>query len=152
MWGSLLDVGCYCVSASRLFLGDSPVGAAALAAYHPVKEVDTSFQGVLDYGSGRYAIISCGFDSGVHQKIVLCGTAGTMELNHPFKSWTGRPRIALHTKDRDEVIEFDAINTFRLEVDDLAYAITNGTAPLVDAADALLIMRILDRLAESAKR
>lgn len=150
--GSLLDVGCYCVSASRLFLGDSPIGARALAAYHPVKKVDTSFQGVLDYGSGRHAIISCGFDSGVHQKVVLCGTTGTIEMNHPFKSWTGRPQIAVRTKDRDDIIEFEAINTFRMEVDDLATAIVNGTAPLVGAADALLNMRVLDRLAESATR
>ena len=69
--GSLLDVGCYCVSASRLFLGDSPVGMTAMAAIHPVKRVDTSVQGVLDYGAGKYAIISCGFDSGLHQKVVV---------------------------------------------------------------------------------
>jgi predicted dehydrogenase len=51
--GSLLDVGCYCVSASRLFLGDSPVGMKAMATFHAVRKVDTSLQGVLDYGSGR---------------------------------------------------------------------------------------------------
>ncbi|MFI5233821.1 MAG: Gfo/Idh/MocA family protein [Gemmatimonadales bacterium] len=145
--GSLLDVGCYCVSASRLFLGDSPAGMTALATYHPVKKVDTNVQGVLDYGSGRYAIISCGFDSGVHQKVVLCGTAGTIELNQPFKSWTGRPLVTVRAGEREEVIAFDAANTFQLEVDDLAVAITNGGTPLVDAGDALRNMEILDRLA-----
>jgi xylose dehydrogenase (NAD/NADP) len=149
--GSLLDVGCYCVSASRLFLGDSPAGMKALASYHPERKVDTSLQAVLDYGSGRYAIISCGFDSGVHQKLVLSGTAGTIELNQPFKSWTGHPRIALRTKDREEVIEFDAVNTYAIEVDDLATAILDGSAPLVGAADALLNMRVSDRLAEAAR-
>lgn len=149
--GALLDVGCYCVSASRLFLGDSPVGMTALAAYHPVKKVDTSLQGVLDYGSGRYAIISCGFDSGVHQKVVLCGTMGTIELSQPFKSWTGRPQITMRAGEREEVIALDAVNTFQLEVDDLATAIIEGGAPRADAADALLNMRILDRLAATAR-
>lgn len=149
--GSLLDVGCYCVSASRLFLGDSPVGMKAMAAIHPVKKVDTSLQGVLDYGAGRYAIISCGFDSGVNQKVVLSGTTGTMELNHPFKSWTGRPQILVKTKDHEEVVEFEAVNTFALEVDDFAGAIIDKRLPLVRAADALLNMKILDSLAEAAR-
>jgi predicted dehydrogenase len=148
--GSLLDVGCYCVSASRLFLGSSPVGMRALASYHPVRHVDTSLQGVIDYGGDRHAIISCGFDSGVHQKVVLSGTAGTLELTQPFKSWTGRPRIVVQTQDHDEVIEFDAVNTFALEVDNLAAAILDGAMPLVGAGDAVLNMRMLDRLAEAA--
>jgi xylose dehydrogenase (NAD/NADP) len=149
--GALLDVGCYCVSASRLFFGDSPVGAKALASYHPAKKVDTSLQGALDYGSGRYAVISCGFDSGMHQKVVLCGTAGTIELHQPFRSWTGRPQVTVRTVDREETIAFDAANTFQLEVDDFALAIMNGGAPLVGAADALRNIEILDRLASAAK-
>jgi xylose dehydrogenase (NAD/NADP) len=149
--GSLLDVGCYCVSASRLFLGDSPVGMKAMATFHPVRKVDTSLQGVLDYGSGRHAIISCGFDSGANEKVVLSGTAGTIELNHPFKSFTGRPQLAVRTKHREEIIEFDPVNTFQLEVDDLATAILDGSEPRVGAGDALANMRILDRLAEAAR-
>ena len=148
--GSLLDVGCYCVNASRLFLGDAPTGYVAMAAYHPEKKVDMSVQGVLDYGSGRYAIISCGFDGGVHQKVVVCGTAGTMELSQPFKSWMGHPQIVVRGPERDEVIMFDAENTFQLEVDDLALAIIRGGAPLVGAADALRNMEILDGLAAAA--
>jgi D-xylose 1-dehydrogenase (NADP+, D-xylono-1,5-lactone-forming) len=149
--GALLDVGCYCVSASRLFLGDSPVAMQAMASIHPDKNVDTSLQGVIDYGSGRFAIISCGFDSGVNQKIVLSGTTGVIELNDPFKSWTGRPQILVKTKDHEETIEFEAVNTFALEVDDFASAILDGTSPLVGAADAVRNIRILDQLAAAAR-
>ena len=149
--GALLDVGCYCVSASRLFLGDTPAGMTAMAAFHPAKNVDTSLQGVLDFGGGRYAVLSCGFDSGVHQKIVLSGTAGTLELNHPFKSWTGHPQILVKTKDSEHAIDFDPVNTFALEVDDLALAIMNGGSPLVGADDALRNITILDALAAAAK-
>lgn len=149
--GALLDVGCYCVSASRLFLGDSPIAMKAIASFHPEKKVDTSFQGVIEFGSDRYAMISCGFDSGVNQKIVLSGSTGVMELNHPFKSWTGRPQILVKTKDHEETIEFEPVNTFALEVDDLASAILDGGSPLVGAADAVLNLRILDQLSDVAK-
>ena len=99
--GSLLDVGCYCVSASRA--SSSAIHRSqmkAMATFHPAKKVDTSVQAILDYGSGRYAVLSCGFDSGVNQKIVLSGSTGVIELNHPFKSWTGNPQILLTSKRR----------------------------------------------------
>jgi D-xylose 1-dehydrogenase (NADP+, D-xylono-1,5-lactone-forming) len=149
--GSLLDVGCYCVSASRLFFGDSPVAMKAMATFHPVRTVDTSFQGILDYGADRYAIISCGFDSGVNQKVVLSGSTGVIELNHPFKSWTGSSQITVKTKDGDQTIDFAPVNTFALEVDDLARAILDGGAPLVGADDALRNLKILDALALAAR-
>jgi predicted dehydrogenase len=149
--GSLLDVGCYCVSASRLFLGDSPGSLKAMATFHPTRKVDTSFQAILDYGSGRYAIISCGFDSGVNQKIVLSGSTGVLELNHPFKSWTGSPQIIVRTKDGDQSIDFAPVNTFALEVDDLAQCIVSGATPLVGAGDAIRNLKILDDLAAAAR-
>jgi predicted dehydrogenase len=123
----------------------------AIASFHAVKNVDTSFQGVIDFGSDRYAIISCGFDSGVNQKVVVSGTAGVIELNHPFKSWTGRPQILVKTKDQEETIDFEPVNTFALEVDDLAAAAMSGGRPLVDASDALRNMRILDSLAAAGR-
>jgi xylose dehydrogenase (NAD/NADP) len=149
--GALLDVGCYCVSASRLFLGDSPVAITAMATYHPTRNVDTSFQGILEYGSSRYAIISCGFDSGVNQKVVLSGSTGVIELNHPFKSWTGSPQIIVKTKDGEHTIDFAPVNTFSRQVDDLAQCIVHRTAPLVGAYDALRNLKILDRLAAAAR-
>lgn len=149
--GALLDVGCYCVSASRLFLGDSPVAMKAMAAIHPEKQVDISTQGVLDYGAGRYAIISCGFDGGVNQKVVVSGTAGVLELTQPFKSWSGKPHILVKTRDGDETIACRAVNTFALEVDDLARAIQEGGEPLVGARDALANLTILDALAAASR-
>ncbi|HEV8411409.1 MAG TPA: Gfo/Idh/MocA family oxidoreductase, partial [Gemmatimonadaceae bacterium] len=149
--GSLLDVGCYCVSASRLFLGDSPVAMKAMATFHPVQKVDISTIAILDYGSGRYAILSCGFDSGINQKIVLSGSMGVIELNHPFKSWTGSPQIIVKTKDGDQSIDFAPVNTFVLEVDDLAQCIVNGATPLVGPGDAIRNLKILDDLAAAAR-
>jgi rhodanese-related sulfurtransferase len=63
----------------------------------------------------------------------------------------GLPQIWIRTKDREEVVEFEAVNTFAAEVDDLAGAILDGSEPRVGAADALSNMRILDRLAEAAR-
>jgi predicted dehydrogenase len=150
--GSLLDVGCYCVSASRLFLGDSPRAVSAVASFHPERRVDMSTQGVLDYGDGRHAVISCGFDGGVHQKLVLIGAAGVAELSQPFTSWAGRPIVTVRRGDDERIIPFEPVNTFQLEIDDLACAILQGGRPRVTAADALLNMELLDRLSAASRR
>jgi predicted dehydrogenase len=150
--GALLDVGCYCVNVSRLFLGDEPGDVRALGFLHPVHHVDLSVQGVLHYGSGRFALISCGFESGLHQQVVLVGTDGAIYLDRPFISWSGTPRLTVRTADREEVLPFEPVNTYEREVEDLALAILEGSAPRLDAADGLRNARILDRLAEEVRK
>ncbi len=150
--GALLDVGCYCVNVSRLFLGDTPNEVRALASFDPVHGADTSVQGVLDYGAGRYAVISCGFESGLHQKVVLVGTKGVTHLDQPFISWTGKPRLIVQAVDHEEVFPFEPVNTFESEIEDLALAILDGSPPKLKASEGLLDARILDRLAQEIRK
>jgi predicted dehydrogenase len=146
--GSLLDVGCYCVDISRLFLGDTPREVRALGVLDPVRGVDTSVQGILRYDSGRFALISCGFDSGPLQQVVLLGTDGVIHFNQPFSSWRGNPQLTIQTAEREEVLPFDPVNTYQAEVEDLALAILRGSSPKLHAREALSNARILDRLAQ----
>ena len=147
--GALLDVGCYCVNVSRLFLGDTPQKVQALASFDVAHGVDTSVQGVLDYGSSRFAVISCGFDGGPHQKVALIGTEGVVSLNQPFIPGAGEPRLTILRSDREEVIPLAHVNTYQLEIEDFALAVLNGSPPTLKADEGLLNARLLDRIAES---
>jgi predicted dehydrogenase len=149
--GALLDVGCYCVDVSRLFLGDSPQDVQAVGALHPQHGVDTSVQGVLRYGADRFALISCGFDSGPLQEVTLLGTDGVLLFSQPFSSWRGDPRLTVQTLDREEVFPFDPVNTYQAEIEDLALAILRGSQPRLNPREALLNARILDRLAQEVR-
>ncbi|MEW5915384.1 MAG: Gfo/Idh/MocA family oxidoreductase [Gemmatimonadota bacterium] len=149
--GALLDVGCYCVNVSRLFLGSDVVRISALASFHQSSGVDMSVQGVLDYGNGRYAIVSCGFDAGRHQKVHLVGTDGVIQLNEPFNQPTGQPQITLTTSRHQETIQVSNVNTFQLEVEDLADAILNDSQPLLPPSDALANARVLDAIARAVR-
>jgi predicted dehydrogenase len=149
--GSLLDVGCYCVDISRLFLGDTPHEVRALGVLDPMHGVDTSVQGILRYGPDRFALVSCGFDSGPVQQVVLLGTDGVIHFNEPFGSWRGNAQLAVQTGDREEVVPFGRVNTYQAEVEDLALAILGGSLPKLQARDALLTARILDRLAQEIR-
>ena len=148
--GALLDVGCYCVDVTRLFLGGAPQTVQAIGSRDPTHGVYRSVQAVLRYDADRFAVISCGFDAGPLQRVALLGTGGTLHIHQPFSSWRGEPRLVVETKDREGAFSFDPVNTYEAEVDDLAVAILRGTAPKFSAGDAFVNARMLDRLAEAA--
>lgn len=150
--GALLDVGCYCVNISRLFLGESPREVCAAASFDPIYEIDTSVQGALDYREGRWATISCGFESGLHQEVVLVGTEGKISLNEPFITWTGQPRLTLQVGRSEEIIEMERVNTFQREIEDFSDAILHGTEPFLRVADAAQNAEIVDRLRRAIVR
>lgn len=148
--GALLDVGCYCVNFARLFLGDVPRDVHAWATIDSVHGIDTSVHTVLEYESGKHAALSCGFESGLYQRAVLIGTEGVLELSEPFVTWARPPRLTVHADERERVIAFDPVNTFRMEIDDFCTAIRSNTTPLLEADEALLNARVLDRIAAAA--
>ncbi len=148
--GALLDVGCYCVNVARLFLGDAPQEVHAWARFDAEHGVDMSTHAVLEYGSGRHAVLSCGFDGGLHQRAVLIGTEGVIELSDPFITWARPPRIIVRVGETERVTELEQVNTFRLEIEDFCTAIERGTMPSLASTESLHNARILDRVAAAA--
>ncbi len=148
--GSLLDVGCYCVNFARLLLGDSPLDVRAWAKMHRERGVDMALHAVLEYDSGRHAALSCGFDGGLYQGAVLIGTDGALGVSEPFVTWMRRPRLTLQVGDTEQVTEFDPVNTFRLEIDDLCKAVLTGASPRLTKDEGLKNARLMDRLMAAA--
>lgn len=145
--GALLDLGCYCVNFSRLFLGDSPREVHAWADLDGVHGVDMSSHAVLEYASGTHAVLSCSFEGGPYQRAVLVGTEGAIDLSEPFVTWRRGPRLTIRVGETERVTEFEPVNTFQMEVEDLCTAILSGTPPLLKSNEGLLNAGILDRIA-----
>ena len=148
--GALLDVGCYCVNFARLFLGDSPRDVRAWAKIDNAHGVDMAFHAVLEYESGKHAALSCGFEGGFYQRAVLIGTEGVLNLTEPFVTWMRRPRLTVQIGETEHVTEFEPVNTFRMEIEDLCTAILSGASPLLKSSEGLLNARVLDRLTAAA--
>ncbi len=150
--GALLDVGCYCVNFARLFLGDTPRDVHAWADIDDAHGVDRSFHAVLEYEAGKHAALACSFEGGLHQRAVLIGTEGVLDLSEPFVTWMRPPRLTVHNGETEHVTAFEPVNTFRMEIEDLCTAILTGASPLLDANEGLLNARVLDRLTAAAIR
>ena len=149
--GGLLDVGCYCVNFCRQVMGRLPVAVTAMGTFHPKHDVDMSIHGVLDFTDGRYGVISCGFDAGLRNRALICGTEGVIHLPQTFVSWEQPPTVRLEAGDTREDFRFDKANVFQLEIEDLARAVRNGTPPLLAVDEGLRNALVLDALRQSAR-
>ena len=79
--GSLMDVGCYCVSGARLVAGQEPdvvYGQQLTTA----DGVDRRFAALLHFPSGLTATFHCGFDS-FSETLEMIGRDGTIYLPDP---------------------------------------------------------------------
>jgi D-xylose 1-dehydrogenase (NADP+, D-xylono-1,5-lactone-forming) len=143
--GSLMDVGCYCVSAARLLSGEEPIEVAAIQQLGPTG-VDVRFTGILRFPSGVVAEFTSGFGS-AHQSIEAIGSEGSIASNaHPWHDGDG-----YLLRDGADRIDVPAVDPYRLEIDEISRAIRGGPAPRLGRADALGQARAIEALYRAAE-
>ncbi len=141
--GSLMDVGTYCVSASRLLAGREPVAAFGVAWPAP-SGVDDRFSGILDFGEGVAGTLTSGFRS-EHSSIEAIGSEGSLFLDDPFHGH--KTRLVGSDGFAEDI---PLVNPYELELEDFAAAIRGEHPPRLGRADALGQARALAALYESA--
>jgi predicted dehydrogenase len=125
-----MDVGTYCVSASRLLAGREPVNALGVAWSAP-SGVDDRFSGLLDFGEGVVATLTSGFRS-EHSGIEAIGSEGSLRLDDPFMGHATR----LTGSDGFEVA-IPRVDPYELELEDFAAAIRGEHPPRLGRADMM---------------
>ncbi|MGD0386664.1 MAG: Gfo/Idh/MocA family oxidoreductase [Solirubrobacteraceae bacterium] len=145
--GSLLDVGCYCVSAARLLCGEPErVQAEQVIGGDGV---DVAFAGVLRFPGEVLAHFDCGFVLDKTEELVVLGEEGNLRLADP---WHCRaPGIELRRDGKAELIAVEAANSYRLQLENLSAAIRGCETPLLGRADALGQARAIEALYASAE-
>ncbi|MFB6234195.1 MAG: Gfo/Idh/MocA family protein [Halopenitus sp.] len=170
--GSLMDVGCYAVSAVRNLLGE-PDRVNAHAIDSRDCGVDTNFVGRLEYAgpsdgkaspdgddrpaldaNGAHARTRGGFDTDRHERIRVDAENGWLEATDCFFMGAAdeRPSVTYVVDDRELTETFEPVDHYRLEVEAFADGVERGTDPLVDREESVANMRVIDALAESAAR
>ena len=143
--GSLMDVGCYCISGARLLGGEpeSVVGAAHIGS----SGTDWVFAGMMRFPGDVVALFDCGTSLPNRDELEAIGTEGSLFLDDPWHC--GTPVIELRRNDSVERIEIEAANPYRLELEDLNAAIRGERAPLLGREDAMGQVRAIDALFRS---
>jgi xylose dehydrogenase (NAD/NADP) len=144
--GALMDVGCYCVSVTRLLAGE-PEAAAGRAVVGPTG-VDLRFAGVLALPGSVLAHFDCGLDVPAFSVVEAVGSAGTLLIPRPFLI---SDAVIEHVHDGSvERIDVPAADSYRLELENMSAAIRGEAEPLLGRADALGQARALEALYASA--
>jgi D-xylose 1-dehydrogenase (NADP+, D-xylono-1,5-lactone-forming) len=140
--GSLMDVGCYCVSGSRLLAGEEP---ATVFAYQDVgpSGVDVRLSGLLRFPGGVVAEFTSAFTTD-HEGLEAIGTAGSIRLPDPWHNVSGVFYL------NDEEIRLDPGNPYQDELENVSAAIRGETDPRLGRDDALGQARTIAALYDSA--
>jgi xylose dehydrogenase (NAD/NADP) len=146
--GSLMDVGCYCVSGSRL-LGGEPESVFGRAYIGP-SGTDWVFTGAMSFAGDVHALFDCGTCLPERDELEAIGTEGSLFLDDPWHAY--EPVIEVRRPDGSvEPVELEPVDSYRLELENLADAIA-GDAPLLLARDdALGQARAIEALFRSAE-
>jgi len=146
--GALMDVGCYCVSGSRL-LGGEPVEVSARQVLGP-SGVDMRLAGTLVFPGDVLAQIDCAFDLPFRQGLEAVGSEGTLRVATPWG--IDAPGIVLERGGNSERIDVEPADRYRLQSDNFSRAISGLEQPLLGRDDALGQARAIDGLYRSAER
>jgi predicted dehydrogenase len=130
--GALMDVGCYCVSGSRL-LGGEPLEAHGLARRGPTG-TDWVTAGILRFPNDVLATFDCGTALPNRDELEAIGSEGSLFLDDPWHCNT--PVIELRRGGDVERIELERQDSYRLELENVSDAIRGEAELLLGREDA----------------
>ena len=145
--GALMDVGCYCVSGSRLLGGEPETvyGEQLIGA----TGVDVLFAATMRFPDDVVAQLECGFVMPGRDELEVVGEEGSLFLDDP---WHARePVIELRRDGGVERIALEPVDSYRLELENLSDAIEGRAELLLGREDAVGQARTIDALYRSAE-
>jgi predicted dehydrogenase len=163
--GGLMDVGCYCLSFSRLFAGAEPTAISVAGHVHETG-VDDLAAATLQFPNGIFASFTCGMRVHADNTAYLCGSEGYIEIPIPWKppiekaaftiARSTPPRMDGPRKDarppRETKIVDAGMDLYALEADAFAETVLDGAPPFVSEQDTLGNMAVLDEMRRQINR
>jgi len=155
--GSILDVGCYPMTASRFFFESEPTRAIATIDRDPGFRTDRWAGVMLEYSDGRHLHYTCSTQGAPYQTLQLMGTKGRLEIVTPFTPQPGSATTLIiddgKTLDRSGVRTetMPHCDQYAEQVEAFALTVINGGTLPYGIDDSILNMRVLDAIYRSEK-
>jgi predicted dehydrogenase len=144
--GALMDVGCYCVSGSRLLAGE-PESVYA-SAWFGETGTDWVFTSTMRFPNDVLALFDCGTALVERDELEAIGSEGSLFLDDPWHC--NVPVIEVRRDGTTERIELEHVDSYRLELENMSDAIRGEGELLLARADAVAQARAVQALHESA--
>ncbi|GMA51381.1 deoxyfructose oxidoreductase [Alicyclobacillus contaminans] len=141
--GALYDVGCYCVHAIQMLMGDEwPSEVHAVARF--TNGVDTTLSAVLKFPSGVLGHFDCSFEAHRRQFVQLAGTDGALTLSLPFRPDHGTPTLELTNASGRTVETFHPFDIYVAEVEHFVSCVRNGLPTVNSPETSIRTLQIMD--------
>lgn len=148
--GSLMDIGCYCISLSRFIFGREPARALGTVELDPVMQTDRMASGILDFSPGASSF-TCATQTVPYQRVNIIGTEARIEIEIPFNAPADAgTRIWLHTKKGTEEILLGPTNQYTVQCDLFSKAILDNTGVPTPLQDGVNNMKVIESVFKSA--
>ena len=149
--GGLMDIGCYCISLSRMLFAKIPERVTGTVEYDDRFRTDQLASGLLDFNEGT-ATFTCATQLIPFQRVNIFGTKGRIEIEIPFNAPPDKPcRIWFdHNGTTDEVV-FDICDQYTIQGDLFSRAILENTPVPVPLEDAVDNMRVIEAVIKGAR-
>ena len=145
--GALMDVGCYCISGSRLIAGepDSVFGRQ----WTGPSGTDWAFTASLHFPGDVLGVFDCSTAMPERDELEAIGSEGSPFLDDPWHC--RRPVIEIRRDGGVEHVELEPADSYGLELENLSDAIRGEGSPLLGRDDAVAQSRVIDGLFRSAQ-
>lgn len=148
--GALWDIGIYPVSYAQWLMGGRPESVFGVQKTGPTG-VDLLFQGELLFSGGRFAQISCSFQSPSHTSIEVMGSEGRLFIPRPFVQMEEHSAVFYDRYGAATEMEVPPMSLYVHEIEDLHGVIGEGGQPRVSLEESRETIRTIRALYHSAK-
>jgi len=154
--GALLDIGCYCIHASRYAFEQEPDRVIGLVERDPAMKIDRLTSAILDFRRGQ-SIFTCSTQLAAYQRMQFLGTKGRIEIEIPFNAPKDRPtRIFIDSTGNLSgsgitTEEFPIADQYTMQGDAFSRAVLEGGEVPVSVEDAIANMAVIEAVFKSGE-
>lgn len=148
--GALMDIGCYCISASRLIFGVEPQQVFGTMDYDPKFRTDRLTSAILNFDKGK-STFTCATQLTPCQRVTLWGTEGLIDMEIPFTPSAKPCRIWHQYKNKTREIKINACNQYTIQGDLFSRAVLDDTEVPAPLEDAVANMKVMEAVIKSAE-
>ena len=146
--GALMDVGCYCISGTRLIAGE-PLSVFGTETRGRTG-VDMAFYGTMQFADDVVGQFEASFVAPQRQALEVVGDEAVLMAFAPWRTdWPGELRVV--RPQGSDVVPVPSVDAYVLELENMADAIAGAAPPLLEGDDALGQARTIDALYRSAE-
>jgi len=150
--GATYDLGCYCTSIILWMLDKEPVKVKGVSEYSE-EGVDVLTAAIMDFGNGVRASFNCGMNfekeaSRRFDRLYIHGSKGYIKSATEFNQ-EGDLSYTLCVDGKEVVKTVNALQNYRLEIDQLSRCVMEGEKPHVSEEFSLMNARTIEKVLEA---